>query len=264
MTSLAPVSVDVERPGLRWRRESDWIKAIMKRIAGPRGIGIAFAASMIAVACTNGGSSAAPTIRASGTPSASATASAPSLVQEDGAPLGPGTYTTIFHPKITFSTDASWVSYADKPDFVSFERADGNGGISFKRIDKVVNPTRKGLMPVPKDYVGWIVSLPSVKVIAGPKAVTVDGVAATAIDVTATRDAPTMYCKDPCVALWPLRHPDFPGEVASLSPDWVSRIVVIRLHGETVEMSTCCASGGADFRAHTQNFDTIIKSVHFG
>ena len=107
--------------------------------------------------------------------------------------MEPGTYTTVFQPKITFTTDASWVSYADTPDFVWFERPEraglrGNGGIGFKRIDKVLDPTDEhaGLMPVPKDYVGWIVSLPGVKVLAGPKAVTVDGVAATVIDVTAT------------------------------------------------------------------------------
>ena len=238
----------------------------MKRIAGSRGIGIAFVASLIAAACTNGGSSAAPTVRASLTPSASASASAAPLVQEGGAPLGPGTYSTVFQPKITFTTDASWVSYADTRDFVWFERPSGKGGIGFKRIDKVLDPTgAPRLMTVPKDYVSWIVSLPGVKVLAGPNAVTVDGVAATAIDVTATTDAPTVYCKDPCVGLWPLgRHADFQGEVAALNPDFIHRLVVIRLHGETVELSAGSPSGRAGFTALAKDFDTIIKSVRFG
>ena len=41
--------------------------------------------------------------------------------------MEPGTYTTVFQPKITFTTDASWVSYADTPDFVWFERPSGRG-----------------------------------------------------------------------------------------------------------------------------------------
>jgi hypothetical protein len=103
-----------------------------------------------------------------------------------------------------------------------------------------------------------------VKVLAGPKTVTVDGVAATVIDVTATTDAPTVYCKDPCVALWPLgRHADFQGQVAALNPDFATRIVVIRLHGETVELSACCAAG-ADFESLAKDFDTMLRSVRFG
>jgi hypothetical protein len=239
----------------------------MRTIRGPGKVvfGIAIVSSMMAAACTSEPSSGAPNDQSSVTPATASSASSPPLVQEGGAPMGPGTYTTVFQPKITFTTDASWVSYADTTDFVSFEHADGNGAISFKRIDTVLDPARARLMPVPTDYVGWIVSLPGVKVLAGPKAVTVDGVAATAIDVTAATDAPTVYCKDPCVALWPLgRHADFQGEVAALSPDFVSRIVAVRLHGETVEMSTCCASSGADFTATAKEFDTIIQSVNFG
>jgi len=233
---------------------------------------IAAAIALITAACTAGGSSVAPTGQASVTPSATASASASlaPLVQEGGAPMEPGTYTTVFQPKITFTTDASWVSSSDTPDFVWFERPEraglsGNGGIGFKRIDKVLDPMRaQRLMPVPKDYVGWIVSLPGVKVLAGPKAVTVDGVAATVIDVTATTDAPTVYCKDPCVALWPMgRNADFQGQFVGLDPDSVRRLVVIRLHGETVELSACCASG-AGFTALAKDFDTIIKSVRFG
>ncbi len=246
----------------------------MLTLKGPRRLAFAFAASLVATSCSSGDSSAAPsassTFRASTTPAASPSASAPPLVQEGGAPLGPGTYTTVFQPKITFTTDTAWVSYADTPDFVSFERParpgmGGNGGIAFKRIDKVLDPTgAPRLMPVPKDYLGWIVSLPGVKVLAGPKAVTVDGFAATLIDVTATTDAPTVYCKDPCVALWPLgRHADFQGEVAALNPDFVSRIVVIRLHGETVELSACCAAGD-NFEALAKDFDTMLRSVRFG
>jgi hypothetical protein len=232
-------------------------------------LGIAIASSMIAAACTSESSSGAPNDQSSVTPATTSSASSPPLVQEGGAPLGPGTYTTVFQPKITFTTDASWVSDADTRDFVWFERSgeyglSGNGGIGFKRIDKVLDPTRAHkLMPVPKDYVAWIVSLPGVKVLAGPKAVTVDGVAATEIDVTATMDAPTVYCKDPCVALWPLgRNADFQGQFMGLDPDSVRRLVVIRLNGETVEMSG--SSGGAGFTAIAKDFDAIIQSVHFG
>ena len=184
-------------------------------------------------------------------------------MQEDGAPLGPGTYTTVFQPKITFTTDASWVSYADTTDSVFFARPGSIGGIWFRRIDKVLDPTRVHRLPVPKDYVGWIVTLPGAKVLAGPKAVTVDGVAATEIDVTATMDAPTVYCKDPCVALWPLGHDaDFQGQVAALQPDWVSRIVAIRMHGETLEIS--CSVPAPEFEELAKDFDVIVQSVNFG
>jgi hypothetical protein len=237
----------------------------MKAIRGSGGLLTAFAVSLIAVACGGGGSSATPTGRASVTPPASASASAPPLVQEGGAPLEPGTYTTVFKPKITFTTDASWVSYADTPDFVEFERVDGHGGIGFKRVDRVFDPARAHkLMPVPKNYVAWIATLPGVKVLASPKAVTVDGVKGTEIDVQATKDAPTVYCKDPCVALWPLgSHADSQGEVAALSSDFVTRIVVIRLHGETVEISACCAPS-AGFAALAQHFDAMLQTVRFG
>ena len=223
-------------------------------------IAIAYAVSLIAAACTSGGSSAVSANRASLTPAATASVSAPPLVQEGGAPLEPGTYTTIFQPKITFTTDASWISYADTPDFVEFERADGTGGIGFKRVDKVFDPAREHeLMPVPKDYVGWIVTLPGVKVLAGPKAVTVDGIQGTEIDVTAAKDAPTVYCKDPCVAVWSLG----PGEEpAAFRPGFVTRIVAFRLHSETVEIGLFAPS--ADFAALAKDFDAIIQSVNLG
>jgi hypothetical protein len=232
----------------------------MKTTGGSGRVVTAFAVSLIAVACSGGGSSATPTGRASVTPPATASASAPPLVQEGGAPLEPGTYTTVFKPKITFTTDASWVSYADTPDFVEFERVDGHGGIGFKRVDRVFDPARAHkLMPVPKDYVGWITTLPGVKVLAGPKAVTVDGVKGTEIDVQATKDAPTIYCKHPCVALWPLPAPD----VAALWTDWVTRIVALRLDGETLEINACCAPG-AGFAALAQHFEVMLQTVRFG
>jgi hypothetical protein len=226
-------------------------------------IAISCAASLITAACASEPSSGVPTDQASVTPAETASASGPPLVQEGGAPLGPGTYTTVFQPKITFTTDASWVSYADTTDFVWFERPGGSGGIGFRRIDRVLDPTKVHSLPVPKDYVGWIVTLPGVKVLAGPKALTVDGVAATAVEVTATKDAPTLYCKDPCVGLWPLgRHADFQGEVAALQPDWVSRIVAIRVHGETVEIS--CGAPVADFEALAKDFDAVLRTIRFG
>jgi hypothetical protein len=234
----------------------------MRIIGGPGKavIHIAFAVSLIAAACTSKPSSAAPTVRASATQAATASASAPPLVQEHGASLGPGTYTTVFQPKITFTTDASWVSYADTPGFVQFERADGHGGIGFKHVDKVFDPARlHKLMPVPKDYVGWILTLPGVKVLAGPKPVTVDGFKAEEIDVTAAKDAPTVYCKDPCVAVWSLG----PGEEpAAFRPGFVTRIVALRLDGETVEIGLFAPS--ADFAALAKDFDAIIQSVNFG
>jgi hypothetical protein len=229
--------------------------------AGKVVIAIASAASLITSACTKDLSSGASAGHASATPAATASPSSPPLVQEGGAPLGPGTYSTVFQPKVTFTTDASWVSYADTADFVQFERADGSGSIAFTRIDKVFDPAgAHKLLPVPKDYIGWIVTLPGAKVLAGPKAFTIDGVAATEIDATATKEAPTFYCEDPCVALWTLgRHADF---IAGLRPDGVSRIVAIRLHGETVEIS--CGASVGDFAALAKDFDVIIQSVHFG
>jgi hypothetical protein len=235
----------------------------MRPIRGPRNgvIAIAFTISLIAAACTSEGSSAAPRARATLTPSARPATSDPPLVQEGGAPLGPGTYTTVFHPTVTFTTDASWVSYADTPDFVQFERPDGHGGIGFTRVDKVFDPTKAHtLMPVPKDYIGWITTLPGVKVLAGPKQVIVDGIKGTEIDAMAANDAPTVYCKDPCVALWPLGRTD----VAALRTDWVTRIVAVRLHGETVEIGACCAPGGAGFAALAKDFDAMLSTVRFG
>ena len=226
-------------------------------------IGIALAASLITVACSSEPSSGVPTNQASTSPDEDASPSSPPLVQEDGAPLGPGTYTTLLQPKITFSTDASWVSYTDTTDAVFFARPGSDGGIWFRRIDKVLDPTRVHGLPVPKDYVGWIVTLPGAKVLAGPKAVTVDGLAATEIDVTATMDAPTVYCKDPCVALWPLgRDADFQGQVAALQPDWVHRIVAIRVHGETLEIS--CGVPVAEFEALAKDFDAVLQTIRFG
>jgi hypothetical protein len=220
------------------------------------------AVAMIAAACTSGETSFAPNRRTS-TPATKASASSPPLVQEGGAPLGPGIYTTVFQPKITFTTDASWLAAADTSDFVWLDTPGGSGGMGFRRIDRVLDPTRVNRMPVPKDYVGWIVTLPGVKVLAGPKALTVDGVAATAIDVTATKDAPTLYCKDPCVALWPLgRHADFQGEVAALQPGRVSRIVAIRVHGETLEIS--CGAPVANFEALAKDFDAVLQTIRLG
>lgn len=214
---------------------------------------------VVATACTAGGSTGTSAGPVTMTPSATLSATAPPLVQEHGAPLGPGTYTTVFQPKITFTTDASWVSYADTPGFVQFERADGKGDISFKRIEKVFDPANDHhLMPAPKDYVAWITSLPGVKVLAGPKDVTVDGMRGSEIDVTATKDAPTVYCKDPCVALWPLD----PGHPAALSTDWVSRILALRLDGETVTIG--CGAPPAGFKVIAKDFDAMIPTVRFG
>ena len=233
-------------------------------MAGQRGraqVTVVASLVVVAAACTNGGSTSAPTSRASVTPSATASASTspPPLVQEGGAALGPGTYSTVFEPKITFTTDASWVSYADSPGFVQFERADGKGGIDFKRIDKVFDPANDHhLMPAPKDYARWITTLPGVKVLDGPKAVTVDGVEGSEIEVTATEDAPTVYCKDPCVALWPLD----PGHPGALRPGFVGRIVALRLRGETVTID--CGGPNARFKAVSKDFDTIIRTVQFG
>jgi hypothetical protein len=223
---------------------------------------IASALSLIAAACTNGGSSFAPTTLASVSPSAtpSASTSTPPLVQEGGAPMEPGTYTTVFQPKITFTTDASWVSYADSPGFVQFERADGNGAIDFKRIDKVFDPANDHhLLLAPKDYVAWITSLPGVKVLAGPKDVTVAGIKGSEIDVTATEDAPTLYCKDPCVAIWSLG----PGEEpAALRPGFVSRMVALRLDGGTVSLD--CGAPTAEFKVVATDFDAMLATVRFG
>jgi hypothetical protein len=142
---------------------------------------------------------------------------------------------------------------------VQFERADGNGGIAFKRIDEVFDPARAHkLMPVPNDYVAWITTLPGVKVLAGPKVVTVDGIEATEIDVQATKAAPTVYCKDPCVALWPLD----PGHPAALSTEDVARIVALRLHGETVTIG--CGAPISDFEALAKSFDAMLRTVRFG
>ena len=222
-------------------------------------IAFTLTAGLIAAACTSEGSSTAPTVRASVTTSATPSATAPPLVQEGGAPLGPGTYTTVFQPKITFTTDASWVSYADSPGFVQFERADGHGGIAFKRIDEVFDPARAHkLMPVPNDYVAWITTLPGVKVLAGPKVVTVDGIKGTEIDVQATKAASNVYCKDPCVALWRLD----PGHPAALFTDSVSRIVALRLHGQTVAIG--CGAPNADFGEVAKSFDAMLPTVHFG
>jgi len=236
----------------------------MSTLRGPRTLAFAFAASLVATACSSGGSFAAPTasptVRASTTPAASPSATALPLVQEGGAPLGPGTYTTVFQPKITFTTNAAWVSYADSAGFVQFEQADGSGGIGFTRIDKVFDPARAHkLMPVPNDYVGWIMTLPGVKVLAGPKAVAVDGVDGSEIDATASKDAPTVYCKNPCVALWPLG----PGEEpAAFRPGFVTRTVALRIHGETVEISLF--SPRADFAALAKAFDAMIPTIRFG
>jgi hypothetical protein len=224
-------------------------------------IGIAFVASLITVACTSEPSSGVPTNQASTSPDENASASDPPLVQEGGAPLGPGTYTTVFEPKITFTTDASWLSWADVPGFVYIEQPDGHGSIGFMRVDKVFNPAKAHtLMPVPHNYAGWITTLPGVKLLAGPKNVIVDGFRGTEIDVQAAEDAPTVYCKDPCVALRPLD----PGHPVALSTDYVSRIIVLRLHGETIEISACCAPGAAGFAALAKDFDSVIATVHFG
>jgi hypothetical protein len=235
----------------------------MQRIGGSGRvlIAIAFTVSLIAAACTSEGSSAAPTIQASVTASATPSATAPPLVQEGGAPLGPGTYTTVFQPTITFTTDASWLSYADVPGFVYIEQPDGHGSIGFTHVDRVFNPAKAHtLMPVPNNYAGWITKLLGVKVLAGPKHVTVDGFKGIEIDVQATADAPTVYCKDPCVALRPLD----PGHPVALSTDAVSRIVVLRLHGETIEISACCAPGDAGFAELAKDFDSLIATVQFG
>ena len=231
----------------------------MMRSGGSGRVLIALAVSLLAVSCTSGGSSATPTGRMSVTQPGTSSASIPPLVQEHGAPLGPGTYTTVFQPKITFTTDASWISYADSPGFVQFERADGSGDIAFKRIDEVFDPARAHkLMPVPNDYVAWITTLPGVKVLAGPKVVTVDGIKGSEVDVQASKAAPTVYCKDPCVALWPLD----PGHPAALSTDAVSRIVAFRMHGQTVTIG--CGAPEADFDALAGDCDSVLATVHFG
>src|SRR6266511_2597969 len=101
----------------------------MSTLRGPRTLAFAFAASLVATACSSGGSSAAPTasptVRASTTPAASPSATALPLVQEGGAPLGPGTYTTVFQPKITFTTNAAWVPCSDGAGSVRVGEAGG-------------------------------------------------------------------------------------------------------------------------------------------
>jgi hypothetical protein len=224
-------------------------------------LAIAAAIALITAACTAGGSSVAPTGQASVTPSATASAStspAP-LVQEGGAPMEPGTYTTVFQPTITFTTDASWVSYNDSPGFVEFEQADGNGGIGFARVDKVFDPARPHkLIPVPKDYVAWITTLPGLKVLAGPKQVIIDGIKGTEIDARAATDAPTVYCRDPCVALWPLDS----SHVAAFDTHHTTRLVALRLQGETVEIGLYAKN--AAFPTLAKDFDTIIQTARFG
>lgn len=231
----------------------------MKTIGGSGRVVIAFAVSLIAAACTSGGSSAEPIVQASVTLSATASASVPPLVQEGGAPLEPGTYTTVFQPTITFTTDTSWVSFADVPGFVEFEQPDSRGSVSFVRVDKVFDPARDHkLMPVPNDYVAWITTLPGVKVLAGPTPIAVDGIKGSEIDVQAAKDAPTVYCKYPCVALWPLGSSD----VAALSTDHTNRIVAVKLQGETVEISLYAENGA--FAELAKSFDAMLPTLRFG
>lgn len=174
--------------------------------------------------------------------------------------MSPGTYTTVFRPRITFTTDSSWVSFADSPRFVQFERADEHGGIAFEYVNEVFDPaTDHQLMPPPKDYASWLIGLPGVKLIAGPEQITVDGIEATEVDLQATKDAPTVDCDDPCVAVWPLG----PSEVAAISSVWVTRLVVLRLRGKTVEIAACCAPG-TDFALLAKDFDAIVRSIRFG
>jgi hypothetical protein len=226
---------------------------------GSAAVVIAVAASLIAAACSSGDSRAGATGRASLTPSVTPSSSAPPLVQEGGAPLGPGTYTTVFRPKITFTTDASWVSYADSPGFVQFERTDGKGGISFERVDKVFDPAKAHkLMPVPKDYVAWITTLPGLKVLAGPKQVIIDGIEGTEIDAQAATDAPTVYCRYPCVALWPLDS----SHAAAFDTDHTTRLLALRLHGETVEIDLYAKN--AAFAMLAKDFDAVLQTIRFG
>ena len=114
-------------------------------------------------------------------------------------------------------------------------------------------------MSAPRDYASWLAGLPGVRVLAGPKEIIVDGIEGTEIDLLATKDAPSVDCEDPCVALWPLG----PSDVEAISSDFVTRFVVLRLRGEIVQIAACCAPG-ADFAALAKDFDVIIQSVHFG
>jgi hypothetical protein len=95
-------------------------------------------------------------------------------------------------------------------------------------------------------------------VLEDPKAITVDGVKGTEMDVTATVDAPTVYCKDPCVAVWPLGD----GKPAGFTPGFVSRLVVLRLQGETVEIALYAPKAGLE--ALAKDFDAMIQTLQIG
>jgi hypothetical protein len=95
-------------------------------------------------------------------------------------------------------------------------------------------------------------------VLAGPKQVIVDGIKAIEIDAQAAKDAPPVYCKYPCVALWPLGS----AHVAAFDNDHTTRLVSLRLHGETVEIDLYAKNDV--FATLANDFDAIIQTVRFG
>jgi len=197
------------------------------------------------------------------TPRASSSPSGPKLIPNGNYLLQPGDYFANFEPRITLTLRTTWLVFATSPNWIDLGRQTSEpiGELGFLRVRRVYDTKhRKGVIPVPRDLMGWIISHPGIKVIASPVPVTVGGIKGTSAEI----EAVAKTCPDPavtsgCVSLGP-PAPDNPGFGFGSGEEF--RVIVLHVRGATVVISYGDAPGSFEHRF--VEAQAVLDTVQFG
>jgi hypothetical protein len=122
-----------------------------------------------------------------------------------GGHFAPGTYATLFDPRVTVTVDGYGESYVDSPSWLDLQYDHDDLYIQIVRLDRVYDPksppkpapevcdicsTGGRLINLPEDFAHWLETLPGLTVVAPATSAHVGGLDASQLDVIATKDVP--------------------------------------------------------------------------
>jgi hypothetical protein len=200
--------------------------------------------------------SATPSVQASATPTVTPTVAEPKVLP-NGGPIFPGTYTTLFQPKMSLTISEHGQGDVDTPTWVGMEFGSGSAGLGFSiiRIVKVFDPMHEGkLIDPPKDLAGWIANRPGLKVVAPPTSVRVGRIPGMQLDVLAGP-----------------KNVGFGPPLAGIGANHRSRLIVVRVDGQYVligfgpdEIDSPRTYSAAEFAAAVSALQPLVDSITWG
>jgi hypothetical protein len=116
-----------------------------------------------------------------------------------------------------------------------------------------VAPTIATSRPWPADFLGYVASLPQVKVVAGPSAVTIGGIRGTRITVKTPRMHPLLWLKGDSAWLG--------GGQTGLDPAGRRELILLTVHGKKLLLTE--ADPAASFAARLSQVHVLWKSIKF-